>query len=181
MYSTYQRVNNISAFVSSCLMCMLVAISVASYAQLWSIGEPSGRLEVKTTNIVRGVSRAYSKKEQDVAFFRFDAQADLSSLFTWNTKQLFVYMVAEYTNEKGMNNEVVMWDRIVRRKRDAKLNIESARAKYPLRDPSLTFRGASPANFTLKYNVMPWIGGLTYGIAAKVGEPVQFAQAQASL
>lgn len=39
-----------------------------------------------------------------------------------------------------INNEVVMWDRIVRRKRDAKLNIESARAKYPLRDPSLTFR-----------------------------------------
>ena len=31
---------------------------------------------------------------------------DLSSLFTWNTKQLFVYMVAEYTNEKGVSTRL---------------------------------------------------------------------------
>lgn len=29
--------------------------------------------------------------------------ADLSSLFNWNTKQLFVYLEAEYTNAKGVS------------------------------------------------------------------------------
>jgi signal peptidase complex subunit 3 len=28
---------------------------------------------------------------------------DLSSLFNWNTKQLFVYLEAEYTNAKGVS------------------------------------------------------------------------------
>jgi hypothetical protein len=51
MYSSYQRINNISAFVSSCLMGLLVAISVTSYAQLWSIGEPVGSLSVKPMGV----------------------------------------------------------------------------------------------------------------------------------
>ncbi|QRV94342.1 SPC22 domain-containing protein [Ceratobasidium sp. AG-Ba] len=181
MYSTYQRINNISAFVSSCLMGLLVAISVVSYIQLSVIGEPTGRLEVKPMGVQRAVSRPYSRKEQDIAFYRFDVQADLSQLFTWNTKQLFVYIIADYTNEKGISNEVVLWDRIVRRKRDARLNLESARGRYALRDPSLTFRNASPANFTLKYNVMPWIGGLTYGTAGQGSKPVPFARVKSSV
>ncbi|KAG9125460.1 hypothetical protein FRC07_007502 [Ceratobasidium sp. 392] len=181
MYSTYQRVNNISAFVSSCLMGLLVAISVVSYVQIWSIGEPSGRLDVKPMGVQRAISRPYSRKEQDIAFYRFDVQADLTPLFTWNTKQLFVYIIADYTNEKGISNEVVLWDRIVRRKRDSKLNIESARGRYSLKDPSLTFRNASPANFTLKYNVMPWIGALTYGAAAQSTKPVPFARVKTSV
>ncbi|CAE6413290.1 unnamed protein product [Rhizoctonia solani] len=178
MFSSYQRINNISAFASSCLMTLLVFISIVSYAQLWTIGEPDGRLQVKPMNVVKAISRPYSRKEQEVAWFRFDVKADLDSLFNWNTKQLFVYVVAEYTNQKGFSNEVVIWDRIVRRKRDSKLNIEAARAKYPIRDPSLSFRNSSDVNFTLRYNIMPWIGALTYGTGAKVNEPVPFAKVQ---
>ncbi|CAE6397680.1 unnamed protein product [Rhizoctonia solani] len=129
-------------------------------------------------NVVKAISRPYSKKEQEIAWFRFDVQADLNPLFTWNTKQLFVYIVAEYTNQKGFANEVVVWDRIVRRKRDSKLNIETARAKYPIRDPSLSFRNSTDVHFTMRYNVMPWIGGLTYGTGAKINEPVSFAKVQ---
>ena len=159
-------------------MTLLVLISIAGYAQLWSIGEPEGRIEVKPMNVVKAISRPYSRKEQEIAWFRFDVQADLSPLFTWNTKQLFVYVVAEYTNQKGFVNEVVMWDRIVRRKRDGKLNIEAARAKYPIRDPSLSFKNATAVDFTLRYNVMPWIGALTTGTSARINEPVAFAKAQ---
>lgn len=32
-------------------MTMLVAISIVSYIQLWTIGEPTGRLEVKPMNV----------------------------------------------------------------------------------------------------------------------------------
>ncbi|KAG8678890.1 hypothetical protein FRC08_017399, partial [Ceratobasidium sp. 394] len=104
-------------------MGLVVAISIVSYIQLWSIGEPGGRLGVKSLGVQRAVSRPYN----------------LTPLFTWNTKQLFVYIIADCTNEKRITNEVVLWDRIVRRKRDTKLNIESARGRYSLKDPSLTF------------------------------------------
>jgi len=33
----------------------------------------------------------------------FSKIKDLSSLFNWNTKQLFVYLEAEYTNAKGVS------------------------------------------------------------------------------
>lgn len=34
------------------------------------------------------------------------ATADLSPLFNWNTKQLFLYLDAEYTNAKGVRGRV---------------------------------------------------------------------------
>jgi hypothetical protein len=40
--------------------------------------------------------------------------ADLSSLFTWNTKQLFVYVTAEWPAANvNETNEAVIWDAII--------------------------------------------------------------------
>ena len=46
----------------------------------------------------------------------FDVNADLRSVFTWNTKQLFVYVQAEYETQENRINEVVLWDSIVQQK-----------------------------------------------------------------
>ena len=82
------------------------------------------------------------------------------------------------------HNEVVMWDRIVRRKEDALIDVV-APPKYPLRDmrysfkcflsslvhfqifTNVVYRKASQVQFALKYNVMPYVGVLTYGEAAR--------------
>lgn len=58
---------------------------------------------------------------------------DLTPLFNWNTKQLFLYVQAEYTNAQGVYNEVVIWDKIVRSKEDANLTL-SGRNKYVFRN-----------------------------------------------
>ena len=39
-------------------------------------------------------------------------------------------------------------------------------------------RGSTPANYTLKYNVMPFVGILTYGEAARVTGPIEFPLAR---
>ena len=65
---------------------------------------------------------------------------DLTPLFNWNTKQLFVYVQAEYTSADGTENEVVIWDRIIRRKEDAVIKVANGRPKYPLRDMARTFK-----------------------------------------
>jgi len=39
-------------------------------------------------------------------------------------------------------------------------------------------RGSTPANYTLKYNLMPFVGILTYGEAARVTEPIEFPLAR---
>jgi hypothetical protein len=47
-----------------------------------------------------------SREKNDLGFLTFDLHADLSPLFNWNVKQLFLYLTAEYTtpqNEVNLN------------------------------------------------------------------------------
>jgi len=84
--------------------------------------------------VVRGRPHYYSPKREEYAHIRFDLDADLSPLFNWNTKQVFVYLSAVYPAQEqeqtgpgeddgkgslplpggrpGMNKAVI-WDTIV--------------------------------------------------------------------
>ncbi len=66
---------------------------------------------------VRGRPHYYSKKKEEYAVVRFNLDADLSSLFTWNTKEVFVYVTAEWggeqANSTGATNTAVIWDKII--------------------------------------------------------------------
>lgn len=42
----------------------------------------------------------------DLTLFRYDLKVDMSDSFHWNVKMLFLYLVAEYTNEKNSVNQV---------------------------------------------------------------------------
>ncbi|CDO76064.1 hypothetical protein BN946_scf184696.g16 [Trametes cinnabarina] len=155
-------------------MVLLAAISLSSYILT---ANPKGEIAVSSIQVFPGNARRYSNKDQDFAFVHFNATADLSPLFNWNTKQLFLWVSAEYENKRGVKNEVVIWDRIVRRKEDARLSI-LGRNKYAFRELSASFKGAAPAHYTLKYNVMPYVGVLTYGEAARTTDSVPFPDRQ---
>jgi signal peptidase complex subunit 3 len=42
-------------------------------------------------------------------------------------------------------------------------------------------RNMTPAHYSLRYNVMPYVGALTYGEAGRTLEPVPFPEAQRSV
>jgi len=155
-------------------MCLLGGIALSS---LLFNADPKGTLEVTSLQVSPGKARRYNNKNQDFAFVQFNVTADLSPLFNWNTKQLFLYVAAEYLNDQGVRNEVVIWDKIVQRKEDANISLHG-RNKYVFRELSTTFKKASPAHYTLKYNVMPYVGALTYGEAARTKETVPFPDAR---
>lgn len=92
---------------------------------------------------------------------RFDIRTDLNPLLnSYNTKQLFLYLTAVYSETPGVaEHEVVLWDRIVTRgdMRDiravgkkvktggpkrgrGKVRVEDGKNKYPWRNPSGTFK-----------------------------------------
>lgn len=52
-----------------------------------------------------------------------------------------MYIVGEYESANGTKNEIVVWDRIVRRQKDAHIRLQNAKAKYMVRDlkPSLGY------------------------------------------
>jgi signal peptidase complex subunit 3 len=68
-----------------------------------------------TVHSVRGRPHYYSSKKEEYAVIKFSLSADLSSLFTWNTKQIFVYVSASWPNSTSteLTNEAVIWDTII--------------------------------------------------------------------
>lgn len=177
MHSIVSRINNTSAFLSSCMMALLAAIALSSFALTT---QPQGDLAISSIKVVSSNARRYPNKKQDMAFVHFNITADLTPLFHWNTKQLFLYLEAEYANAQGVKNEVVIWDRIVRRKEDAFIKF-AGKNKYMFRDISSSFKNVPPANYSLKYNVMPYVGMLTTGEAARTSEPIAFPPTQSRL
>ncbi|KIJ18509.1 hypothetical protein PAXINDRAFT_167116 [Paxillus involutus ATCC 200175] len=163
MHSIYARFNGVSALWSTCLMALLAAVTLSSFV---FTADPKGKVDLASLKVFNAKAKRYPYKEEEFGFVKFNITADLRPLFNWNTKQLFVYLEAEYTNAQGVNNSVVLWDRIVRRKEDANI-VQSPKNKYKFRELSRSFKNASPAEFSLKYNVMPYVGVLTYGEAAR--------------
>lgn len=66
-------------------------------------------------NSVKGRPHYYSSKKEEYAIIKFSMEANLTSLFTWNTKSLFVYVTAEWPDANKVNstNEAVIWDSII--------------------------------------------------------------------
>ncbi|GJS81994.1 signal peptidase complex subunit 3A-like protein [Tanacetum coccineum] len=82
-----------------------------------------------------------------------DISANLQSLFTWNTKQVFVFLAAEYSTPKNPLNQVSLWDGIIPAKEDAQFSIKT-KNKYKFIDQGSNLRGRD-FNLTLHWHVMP--------------------------
>ncbi|KAF7790727.1 hypothetical protein EIP86_001683 [Pleurotus ostreatoroseus] len=103
-------------------MAMLFAIALSSFL---FTSDPKGGITVTSLQMCA------SPESPNSALLNI--LADLTSLFNWNTKQLFLYVQAEYTNAQGVYNEVVIWDKIIRSKEEANLAV-SGRNKYVFRN-----------------------------------------------
>lgn len=91
---------------------------------------------------------------------------DLKPLFNWNTKQVFVYVSADYATARYPSNEVVVWDRILRSPRFARVNIADGKQKYEFKEITNTFANVS-ARFRVQYDVHPYVGFLQHGVLAE--------------
>jgi signal peptidase complex subunit 3 len=107
------------------------------------------------------IERFTAVDRNDEAYLVFSVDADLRSCFSWNTKQLFVSVQAEYAVEDEQKGEVMnvisIWDRVVESKEKAVLRVPRARNKYKLKDRGQHLRGAH-VNVTLQWNIMPITG-----------------------
>ncbi|KAH6640945.1 signal peptidase subunit-domain-containing protein [Chaetomium tenue] len=117
MYSSVVRLQNAFGFFTT--VAFAVAAIIAA-SDLLSPRTPSvGVLKTTNVQVVRGRPHYYSSKKEEYAIIKFSLDADLSTLFTWNTKQLFVYVTAEWPSAGGSGsgqnatNQAVIWDSII--------------------------------------------------------------------
>jgi len=116
MHSTIVRAQNIFGFFTT--VAFAVAALIACSDLIMS-RTPKADVRVGNLQVVRGRPHYYSTKKEEYAHIRFSLDTDFSSLFTWNTKQIFVFVTVEWpsnttnTPGKGEMNEAVVWDTII--------------------------------------------------------------------
>ena len=117
MHNTLSRVQNAFGYFTTCAFFLAALVALFSVVPIpASTSSPSASVSVRNVQVVKGRPHYYSPKKEEYASIRFDLDADLSGLFTWNTKQLFVYVTANYpsTDKAGTeSSEAVIWDTII--------------------------------------------------------------------
>ncbi|GAB1212992.1 hypothetical protein ATERTT37_002141 [Aspergillus terreus] len=116
MHSALNRAQAVFGFFTT------VALFVAGFAALSVLLYPTdattAEVSLKDVKITKGRPHYYSTKKEEYAQIRFDLDADLTPLFNWNTKQLFVYVYASYSSSDKdstllPNSEAIIWDTII--------------------------------------------------------------------
>ncbi|KAK9323580.1 signal peptidase 22kDa subunit [Lipomyces orientalis] len=167
MFSTFQRIQQYCGFVTTVAVLLAAAISIASLIEdHYFINTPSASINMQSIDVRFGKPQiGYNYKRQEYALMKFDLEADLRPLFTWNTKQVFVYLAATYPG-KPYANKVVVWDAIIQDKEEALISLHDATADYAIYDVTGKFNGRN-ATLSLEWNVQPYVGLLLWNKGAE--------------
>ncbi|CAO3615890.1 unnamed protein product [Cunninghamella echinulata] len=156
MYNLQQRGNIIFSFALSAFGCVLAIISIISALQ--SYGTPLQALSVDTKTL-RVATRRYGPAPDR---YNYRNSKNFTPLFNWNTKQIFVSVVADYESKTHNRNKIVIWDSIITDKEKANLKLRKVPNKYALIDYSGKWNYET-ANLTLHWDVTPHVGLLQNG------------------
>ncbi|CAI8046774.1 Signal peptidase complex subunit 3 [Geodia barretti] len=173
MNTALSRLNAVFAFSLS-VLASLTFLCFLSTAFVDKTSSPS--ISVHPEVILRG-AHDFGLDLKDLATLKFDLGANLSSLFDWNTKQLFVLVTAHYRTRNNVRvtvvdvlpvthplpqprNQVVLWDRIIRRGDSAILDLRSAATKYNFFDDGRGLKGNQNMTLQVSWNVVPIAGRL---------------------
>ncbi|KAL3462578.1 putative microsomal signal peptidase subunit [Aspergillus heterothallicus] len=116
MYSTLNRAQAVFGFFTT--VALFVAGIAALSVLLYPTDTVSAKVQLKDAKVIKGRPHYYSTKKEEYAQLKFDLDADLSPLFNWNTKQLFVYVYATYSSaDSGVSTapatQSIIWDTII--------------------------------------------------------------------
>ncbi|GME33689.1 Signal peptidase 22kDa subunit [Neofusicoccum parvum] len=112
MHSTLVRAQNVFGYFTTVAAAVAALIALSVFIQPQT---PSGSIKLQNVQIVRGRPHYYSSKKEEYAHIKFDLDADLTSLFNWNTKQVFAYITATYSSNDPSEprSEAIIWDAIL--------------------------------------------------------------------
>ncbi|KAF2170775.1 hypothetical protein M409DRAFT_35854 [Zasmidium cellare ATCC 36951] len=114
MHSSLVRIQNVFGFFTSVAFAVAAAIAISV---ILSPQSPSASLELKKVKVAKGRPHYYSTKREEYAHITFTLDADLTSLFNWNTKQIFLWVSASYPSPNNHPatppSEAIIWDAII--------------------------------------------------------------------
>ncbi|KAK7258837.1 hypothetical protein RIF29_24425 [Crotalaria pallida] len=151
MHSFGYRANAVLTFAVTILALMC---AIASFSD--NFNNPTPVAQVQVLNINWFQKQPHGNDEVSMTL---NISADLQSLFTWNTKQVFVFLAAEYETPKNSLNQISLWDGIIPSKELAKFWIHTSN-KYRFIDQGSNLRGKE-FNLTMHWHIMPKTGKMS--------------------
>ncbi|KAG7030259.1 Signal peptidase complex subunit 3B [Cucurbita argyrosperma subsp. argyrosperma] len=148
MHSFGYRANALLTFAATILA---VICAIASFSDTLNSPSPTAQVQVLSINWFQSQPNG-----NDEVSMTLNISADLQSLFTWNTKQVFVFLAAEYETPANSLNQISLWDGIIPSKEIAKFQIHTSN-KYRFVDQGSNLRGKE-FKLTLHWHVMPKTG-----------------------
>lgn len=155
MYMIFTRVNAIFAYTLSVSACLTFCCFLSTAFIDYRANATLNTVKVVVKNVP---DYSASREKNDLGYLTFDLQTDLTPLFNWNVKQLFLYLTAEYQTDNNDFNQVVLWDKIVLRGDNAVLDFKNMNSKYYFWDDGNGLRGNKNVTLTLSWNIIPNAG-----------------------
>lgn len=116
------------------------------------------------------VLRLRQERGRDRAVLLFDYDIDLTPVFDWNCKQVFLFVEASYQVPGLPINRVVIWDQVIHGKEDAVLVAKNVVAEYELEDVHDQLRGSN-VSLRFGWDTMPHVGLVGKYSQLKYSEP----------
>jgi len=171
MHSFFPRLNAIFAF--SLTVTGVLALCLYGTSFLYT---RNGLVQLDSSKILVKQMTEFGagKKKNDLAFLTFSMRVDLEPLFNWNVKQLFLYLTAEYKTDMNAINQVVLWDKIVLKGDNYKIDLRDAKPEYSFWDDGNGLQGHKNITLYLSWNVIPNVGSLPN--IAQAGRAIAFSE-----
>merc|ERR1711973_758890 len=157
MHTVLTRANALAAYTMSVLAGLTLVCFLSTFFLDYRTGSKIQTVKVVVKHVP---DYSASREKHDLGFLTFDLQADLSPLFNWNVKQLFLYLTAEYETKTNKVNQVVLWDKIIQRGENAVLDYRSMNTKYYFWDDGNGLLNHKNVTLTLAWNIIPNAGNL---------------------
>uniref|UniRef100_A0A0N4ZFD3 Signal peptidase complex subunit 3 n=1 Tax=Parastrongyloides trichosuri TaxID=131310 RepID=A0A0N4ZFD3_PARTI len=155
MHNLWSRFNNLLAFTLTVLAAATFAAFVSSYL---IHGTAVTTLDATNVRVKNVPSRIPGGHNNDFAHMQLNIEADLTSVFNWNVKELFVYLVAEYKSKNNAFNQVTLWDQVVLRNDRVVINEKNIYPEYYFFDDGSNLLKHDNVSLTLNWEVIPNAG-----------------------
>ncbi|KAI6190460.1 Signal peptidase complex subunit 3 [Aphelenchoides bicaudatus] len=156
MHSLLSRANNISAFLFTVLGAATFAVFLQTYFLNYSVPVD---ISVSNVRIKQVNDYAAERGRSDWATLYFNLHADLSPVYNWNVKMLYVYLVAKYQTSDRVLNEITLWDKYYKRFENTIINEENKTPTpvLPFANDGTDLHGKN-VTFVLRWTVVPNAG-----------------------
>ncbi|KAI5296676.1 hypothetical protein KEM55_005741 [Ascosphaera atra] len=144
MHSSFNRLQSVFGFFTTLglVLGILTALSTTFFP-----ADVKSTVALKDVKVLKGRPNYYAPRREEYAQVRFDLDADLSSLFNWNTKQVFLYVLVSYPStlqNSSIPVESMIWDHIIPAK-ESPYSLSALKQKY-LPDKSSASRNSRRPN-----------------------------------